>query len=439
MTRHNAQDYGTWDETSHEADSPARVTSESNQMDDDEWNRAVQEDTGDAASPHDGTVYDYDVNEFDDVDDDHSDEPDAVPEYATSENDVESVDAATIECSSSASAHDDEPVDVIIEPDAEVEYEPLTSRWMAGLVASLVLHMWLFSTLSSVTVEDREYEAIRPIDSKMGWDEPEPELLEKVAEYELANPNDLEKDQQTALNARSIGLIQSEKPVQEAAPQLEVADALEMRESAPVYDIPEGMEVDESIVVQGTTGEGIIQLDAALDRVTWEIAANLKERKVLVVWLLDSSGSLIEQRKAVAKRMRRIYGELHALETVGQIPNQDKPILSAVVTFGEGMEFLTPNPTANVDDIVSLFEKAPTDQSGVENVFGAVRRITERWGGLRASQGRRLLIMAITDEAGDDYSQHLNVAISMLNRVGGRAYVIGPPAVFGKRQGFVPY
>jgi hypothetical protein len=418
---------------------------QSSHWDEDQSDRAVEEAAISSDSTEDwpddaGDEYQEsassDANYESETDSEAGDEHQSLGETAPS-NSGDSDHSSNV--AQAADIGDDEPVDVIIEPDVEVEYEPLDTRWVAGIVASLVLHMWMVSTLSSVTIEDREYETIRPIESKIGWDEPEPLPFDIPTEYELANPNELEKEQQTALNARSVGLIQSDKPVQEAAPQFELVDAVEMRESAPVYDIPEGLEIDESIVVQGTTGEGIIQLDAALDRVTWEIASNLKERKVLVVWLLDSSGSLIEQRKVIAKRMRRIYGELQALETAGQIPNQEKAILSAVVTFGQGMEFLTPNPTAKVDDIVALFEKAPSDQSGVENVFGAVRRIVEKWGSLRTSQGRRILVMTITDEAGDDYGENLDVAVNMLNRVGGRAYVIGPPAVFGKRQGFVPY
>lgn len=334
---------------------------------------------------------------------------------------------------------DDESLDVIIEPDVEVELSAMPTRWLAAFVVSLVLHVWMGSTLSSVALEEREYEAAIPLDSRIAKEEIPPEEEERIETYELANPNELEKEQQVALNAKSVGLELTEQPVQESAPQLLEVAAVEMRDVAPVFDIPAGTEIDDSIVVQGTTGEGIIQLDAALDRVTWEIAANLKERKVLIVWLLDASGSLMEQRKIITKRMRRIYGELNALETAGQLPNQDQPVLSAVVSFGLKTTFLTPNPTPKVDEIVASFEQAPIDESGVENVFGAVKQVIDKWQGFRIQQGRRILLMTITDEAGDDYGQSLNTSISMLNRLGGKAYVIGPPAIFGKRQGFVPY
>ncbi len=338
----------------------------------------------------------------------------------------------------------DESLDVIIEPDPDDPPRHLTRRWFGAIAISLLIHTWMVSTLSSVPSEAREYAAVDDVLIETRIDpppepEPDPEPEKKV-EYELANPNDEEKEQLTALNARSTGLVLTDKPVQEAAERLVLASAGGMLEVAPtVFDIPEGMEIDEWVAVQGTTGEGLIQMDAALDRVTWEIAANLKERKVLVVWLVDASGSLLQQRKVVTKRMRRIYGELNALGNEGKIPNQDQPVLSALVSFGLKTTFVVPNPTPNVDEIVAGLEKSPIDDSGVENVFGAVRQVIDKYQSFRTQQGRRILLMTITDEAGDDYGQHLNTSITMLNRLGGKAYVIGPPAVFGKRQGFVPY
>jgi hypothetical protein len=49
------------------------------------------------------------------------------------------------------------------------------------------------------------------------------------------------------------------------------------------------------------------------------------------------------------------------------------------------------------------------------------------------------MILTVTDEAGDDFATNLEPAIKICKHYGARAYVIGPSAVFGKRQGFVPY
>jgi hypothetical protein len=45
----------------------------------------------------------------------------------------------------------------------------------------------------------------------------------------------------------------------------------------------------------------------------------------------------------------------------------------------------------------------------------------------------------LTDEAGDDHGQPLEVAINKCQRYGAKAYVIGPAAPFGRRKGYIPY
>jgi hypothetical protein len=49
------------------------------------------------------------------------------------------------------------------------------------------------------------------------------------------------------------------------------------------------------------------------------------------------------------------------------------------------------------------------------------------------------MLVAVTDEAGDDFANQLEPSIARCQRTGAKAYVIGPSAVFGRRKGFVPY
>ena len=166
---------------------------------------------------------------------------------------------------------------------------------------------------------------------------------------------------------------------------------------------------------------------------------NLKEKKLLVVWLIDGSASLNPQRDIVAERLRRIYGELNALEAADQIPKSDRPILSGVVAFGSQTTFVTKEPTDKFDKIMQALKAAPIDQTGIENVFTAVCQLLDRWQKYRFDHARRILIITVTDEAGDDYGAPLETAILKCQRLGAKAYVIGPAAPFGRRKGYVPY
>ena len=71
-----------------------------------------------------------------------------------------------------------------------------------------------------------------------------------------------------------------------------------------------GEHFNESLTVQGATGVGTTGAMGAIDRITHEILLNLEQRKVLVVWLFDESGSLQQQRDLVRQRFDRVYTEL---------------------------------------------------------------------------------------------------------------------------------
>lgn len=316
------------------------------------------------------------------------------------------------------------------------------TSWLSGFVGSglsILFHIWLLVTLSGIAFEQRDPIEFDPIETRFEND-PVPEVMDEPHEFELANPDDRELEVKKAINAVSVGLELSDKPQPESAP-LVLNDLVINPElhSLPRFDIPLGLEVSKMLVVPGSTGEAFIQIETALDRVTWEIANNLQEKKVLVVWLIDGSGSLGPQRDIVGKRLRRIYGELKALETADQIPKADRPILSGVVAFGSQTTFVTKEPTDKFEELQNALKAAPTDQTGVENVFTAVCQVLDRWQKYRFDHGRRILIITVTDEAGDDHGVPLETAIAKCQHLGAKAYVIGPAAPFGRRQGFVPY
>eukprot|EP00456_Euglypha_rotunda_P015992 TRINITY_DN1520_c0_g1_i1.p1 TRINITY_DN1520_c0_g1~~TRINITY_DN1520_c0_g1_i1.p1 ORF type:complete len:678 (+),score=168.06 TRINITY_DN1520_c0_g1_i1:1214-3247(+) len=316
------------------------------------------------------------------------------------------------------------------------------SSWMgavAGVILSILFHAWLMFTLSGITFNDREDLEMEPIETVF-TNPPPPEIPLETPEYELANPDDRETEVRKAINAKSVGLELSSNPSRESAPvqALDMELNPELKQLRP-YDIPQGRELSKTIVVPGTTGEALIQLDTALDRVTWEIARNLQEKKVLVVWLIDASGSVVPQRQALVKRLRRIYGELGALESAGQLPRLEQPLLSGVVLFGAQTSFITKEPTDKIDDIINGIQTAPTDPSGLENVFSAVSQVMDHWHKYRTDNGRRIMLVALTDEAGDDHGAPLEVAINKCQHHGAKAYVIGPAAPFGRRKGYIPY
>lgn len=315
---------------------------------------------------------------------------------------------------------------------------PSRGRYVAAVV-SLVLHIWVLSNLAQTVFQQENYYEPPLTSHLIDEDVNEPEPIPEEVKYELANPDDRETEIREVLNASSVGLMKTTTPKLESQPRLVVQDTPTPVVSSAVYDIPEGVEVDSRVVVHGTNGNSLVQIDSAMDLVTWEIAKNLQEQRVLVVWLLDASASLIKQKEQIAKRLKRVYGELDALDKSDQLPRHEVPVLSGVVSFGERTTFMTNEPTAEFQKILSAVENTPIDNSGVENVFGSVHQVLQRWASFRTNQHRRIMLITLTDEAGDDFGDWLEKSIVQCQRYGAKAYVIGPAAVFGRRDGFIPY
>ena len=308
---------------------------------------------------------------------------------------------------------------------------------IAGTLVSVIAHVWLLMNLAQMAVEEEPHWYEPPIDSRI-VDIQEKEEEVEIVDYQLANPDDRELEVREVINAASIGLAVTDQPKKEVEPR-PVNELIPQLRETRVYDVPEGTRMDENIVVNGTNGEAMIQLESALDRVTWEVAKNLQEKRVLLVWMLDGSGSIAKQKQIISKRLRRVYGELDALQKTDQIPRHEIPLLSAVVSFGAETKFLTENPTEKFEKILDAIQNSPVDPSGRENIFTAVKQVLNVWGRFRVQQHRRIMLVAVTDEAGDDFAEQLEPSIALCQRNGAKAYVIGPSAVFGRRKGFVPY
>ena len=109
---------------------------------------------------------------------------------------------------------------------------------------------------------------------------------------------------------------------------------------------------------------------------------------------------------------------------------------SAVVAFGQNRTFLTPKPTDDVEVIHAAVAGMKTDTSGFEYTFAAVRAAAEKYHGF---QGRNVMFVIFTDEAGDDEEQQLDSAVAVCCRYAIPVYCIGVPAPFGRREAKIKY
>ena len=199
-----------------------------------------------------------------------------------------------------------------------------------------------------------------------------------------------------------------------------------------VETLPSPNEADmmEPIDLTGTT-EHAGGTDGAIDRVTQEIAASLRQRKTLVVWLMDESTSMEERREAVAKRFKGIYEQLGALDV-----GAEEALSTGIVGFGQNVHVLVKEPTTDLDLLVKAVDSIQNDESGAENVFTAIQQTLKTFLPAKRKLKANMMIILVTDERGDDYAL-LEDVVRNCSREGVKAYCIGNTSVFGRDTGYV--
>lgn len=227
----------------------------------------------------------------------------------------------------------------------------------------------------------------------------------------------------------------------ELEPLAEIGDVPTFDVSTPLLTSPDP---DNNLLVRGVGAVGTSGSRGAVDRLTGEILQSLEQRATLVVWLFDRSGSLGPQRDQIVERFDRVYEELGV---AGYAPSaasddregDDEPLLTTVAAFASDVDFLTKRPTADVEAIKAAVRAITPDESGEENVFGAVIDSVERHKRHRLRQPRRnVMLVVLTDEAGDDQDR-LDRAVDVCRKLQTPVYVVGAPAPFGRLEAYVRY
>ncbi len=194
-------------------------------------------------------------------------------------------------------------------------------------------------------------------------------------------------------------------------------------------------DLSKPVDVKGVSEDSIERgVEGAMDRVSFEIRQSLRERKTMVIWLFDASGSLDKRRKDVADRFDNIYKQLGQLGTT-------EGLHSVVISYGAGVNLLTPEPIQDVAELSKVVrEKIVEDKSGKENVFTAAKMALEKYRTWHRFDGpMNKLVFIVTDEKGDDAPQLLEDVISLAKRSQTRFYCIGNAAIFGQEKGFVEW
>ena len=224
-------------------------------------------------------------------------------------------------------------------------------------------------------------------------------------------------------------------------PQTEVEEKVEEQLSPVKVTLTDDVQVapqDDLVAKVNKVGSASTEntggTQGAIDRLTFELMSSLKERKTLVVWMFDASLSLQARREMIADRFENVYRQLDALDGAAS-----KHLKTAVATFGEKTQILTPEPVDGIQELMPLVRKIKNDVSGKELVFSAVVQVGKKFQMYAANANRKMIMIIVTDEKGDDAAQYLEESITLLRRGGTRCFVVGNASPFGREKGHVTW
>jgi hypothetical protein len=257
-------------------------------------------------------------------------------------------------------------------------------------------------------------------------------VLDTVPTETLGSKSDLNIASPSAAVAQDRGLDNHREEVERIESEV-VNPRLQMFETVSA---PNEAEMLENIDLTGTT-EHAGGTEGAVDRITLEIAASLRQRKTLPIWLFDESISLENRREQIISRFENVYRQLGMMDDI----DTTEALKSGVIGYGQAVHVLIDEPTSDVEALSKAVRGITSDISGKENVFAAISQAIKTYGPHRRKMKANMVLIIVTDERGDDFGQNYTVledVVKRLTRDGIRVFCVGNTSPFGQQIGYVP-
>jgi len=298
---------------------------------------------------------------------------------------------------------------------------------------SLLLHACICLLLLTVTLPEILLPELN-ITSSIEQEEVQAEeyVIDSEPTEQLGSMSNLNIQGASAAIAQSKGLDNHREEIRriESAivnPKIETFEALTM---------PSEAETIENIDLTGTT-EHPGGTEGAVDRMTLEIAASLRQRKTLPVWLFDESISLEHRREEILARFENVYRQLGLMDDI----DTKEALRTGIVGYGQDVHILMEEPSSDIDELIKAVKTIKSDVSGVENVFTALNMALKQYAPVRRRMRANMMFIIVTDERGDDFGGDsyaiLEDTVRKLSREGVRVYCIGNSSPFGRQKGYV--
>ncbi len=190
--------------------------------------------------------------------------------------------------------------------------------------------------------------------------------------------------------------------------------------------------------VNGEVGAVVEGYGAALGRITQELIRLMRQQKIMAVWLFDESNSMKDDQAEIAQKFHKVYEELGIQTRTDKVLKmQDQVLLTSICSFGNGLHYLTKDPTTDVKEIQQAIDRIPIDESGDENMCSAIEAVINKYRRMATGQKRRMVVIIVSDESPSDSgdlnfdSTALENAIKLCEDTKTPTYLLGREAIFG--------
>ncbi len=318
-------------------------------------------------------------------------------------------------------------------------------------VVSAIVHISLLVGLGAITLAPQAAQALKDLNTSLVSNSGSANELTPI----MADPSDAPRDQavgditatstgpSSGLAAAGIGA-----GVPSATPRVGVGATIGERNSLPsVKVVPQvsGLAMLPSAPTRDLGGgggaiPGDVTFEAgdvgvALNQVAREILRHLADHKLTVVWMFDESGSMKDDQQAVKAKFDRLANELR--DNIDPSKKAAGALNYVVVGFGENIHYEVEKPTTDVDAVGKAIDHLRVDDSGIENTMHAVGDVINKYGRL-VTKERRILIVLVTDESGDDGAYIEEVRQAAVSK-SVPIYIIGRQSLFGYDRAHIRY
>lgn len=168
--------------------------------------------------------------------------------------------------------------------------------------------------------------------------------------------------------------------------------------------------------------------DVAVKKVAAAIKASVDVSPTLVVWIVDRTPS---SQKIVTESTAAVRSYYDSSDVRQWSLSSDDPLLTAVVAYDETAEFVLDPPTGDWQKVMAAWDGIQPSASGREMTFAAIKQSLDKYLTFRTDQRREVLLVVITDEAGDD-PQLVDELVETTRKNALPVYVLGSPAPWGQ-------